>query len=130
MSAIAPRTENVLTVYGTGVSDALHAELGPAALKPTAITPGLQESSSTVWSGPEGGVRVGLWSVECGSFHATRVGHHEIFYVLAGRAVLQPDDGPAVEVATGDLYVTPSGWSGTWTVTEPLRKLYVITDLA
>ena len=130
MSTITPRTENTLTVHGAGVSDALHAELGPAALKPTAITPGLQESSTTVWSGSDDSVRVGLWSVECGSFHATRVGHHEIFYVLAGRAMLQPDDGPVVEVATGDVYVTPCGWSGTWTVTEPLRKLYVITDVA
>lgn len=119
-----------MTVIGTGVSDALHAELGPSTPKPTALTPGLHESSITAWSGSEGRVRVGLWEVECGSFRATRVDHHEIFFVLAGRATLEPDGGPAAEVAAGDLYVTPCGWSGTWTVTEPLRKLYVITDVA
>lgn len=119
-----------MTVNGTGVPDALHAELGPSTPKATALTPGLQESSITAWSGSEGRVRVGLWEVERGSFRATRVDHHEIFYVLSGRATLQPDEGPAVEVEAGDLYVTPCGWSGTWTVTEPLRKLYVITDVA
>lgn len=33
------------------------------------------------------------------------------------------------EVGPGSLFVTPAGWRGSWTVHEPLRKMWVVHNL-
>ena len=39
---------------------------------------------------------------------------------------VQTDGGPAVEIGAGDVAVFPSGWTGTWTIHETVRKVYAI----
>lgn len=44
-------------------------------------------------------------------------------YFLAGRVIVQTDDGE-VEIGKGDFVTFPSGLSCVWKVMEPVRKHY------
>jgi uncharacterized cupin superfamily protein len=39
-------------------------------------------------------------------------------------------DGEVREVGPGDVLVLPLGWTGSWTILEKTRKLYVIYSQA
>jgi uncharacterized protein len=68
----------------------------------------------------------------CGQWQSTtgawRVIYDEWEYchILTGRAVIRSDAGEAWEVSAGDSFVLEPGFKGSWTVTEPLTKLYTI----
>jgi len=53
----------------------------------------------------------------------------EAFVVLTGRATIEVEGGPTLEVGPGDLGLLPAGARTTWTVHETLRKVYVIRTL-
>ena len=97
-------------------------ELPPHAPKPTATTDGLTESSKTVWQ--DGNIETGLWECTTGSFTAKREGYTEICMILSGRVTIEVTGEADIEFGPGDIMVMPSGWEGTWHVTEPLRKHY------
>ncbi|GAB3119400.1 cupin domain-containing protein [Glaciibacter psychrotolerans] len=107
------------------LADAVTTTLGEARPKPTATTPGQRESSVVAWTSPDGVTETGVWEASPGSFTATRDGYHEICQILSGRATIESDGGQTTEVSAGDLFVMPTGWSGTWHVAETLRKTYV-----
>ena len=50
----------------------------------------------------------------------------EVFVVLAGRATIEVEDGPTLEVGPGDVGLYPAGTRTRWTVHETLRKVYVV----
>lgn len=104
------------------------APLEGFAPKPTAITPGQVEASLALWHGMPG-VESGVWEASPGTFTATRDGYHEVCYVVAGSVTVTEDGGAPIELAAGDLFVTPAGWRGTWMVHEALRKVYVTVEL-
>lgn len=81
----------------------------------------------TSWSAD--GLETGIWEAGPGEFAATRVGYHEVCQILSGRATITEENGTVLELAAGDLFVTPAGWRGTWLVHETLRKVYVIQSL-
>jgi hypothetical protein len=110
-------------------SDVLALDLGAFAPKPTALTAGLDEASLDLWVAADGAVESGVWECGAGSFRATRDGYHEVCQIVAGRALIRPDEGEAREVTAGSFLVTPAGWAGTWEVSEPLRKVYVIVPV-
>jgi uncharacterized protein len=68
----------------------------------------------------------------CGEWQSTagawRVHYDEWEYchILSGRAIIQSDTGQTWEIAAGDSFVLEPGFSGSWTVIEPVRKLYTI----
>jgi|SRR5690554_5865800 len=99
--------------------------------KPTSIGDTVTEASEELWKDTgAGNVSTGIWEATPGRFSARRDGFHEICYLISGRATLTTDEGEAVEVGTGDLFVTPAGWVGTWEVHETVRKAYVIVGSA
>jgi len=69
------------------------------------------------------GLDVGLWEHSTGV--STDVEADEVFVVLSGRARIEVEGGPTLEVGPGDLGVLTAGAVTRWTVHEPLRKLYV-----
>lgn len=71
--------------------------------------------SSGVWEGA-----VGQWTVN--------YTEHEYCEILQGVSVLRDKDGSARTVRAGDRFVIPAGFSGTWEVLEPCRKVYVIFE--
>ncbi|MDI6022781.1 cupin domain-containing protein [Leucobacter sp. UT-8R-CII-1-4] len=100
------------------------AEIGEHTAKATALTEGLTEASRTIWTG--GKIDTGIWECSPGAFAAERNGYDEVCTILSGRVTLQVEGEPDVSFGPGDIFVTPSGWKGTWVVHEQLRKHYTI----
>jgi len=67
---------------------------------------------------------VGLWQHGPGT--STDVEADEIFVVLRGRATIEIEDGPTLDVGPGDVVALTAGARTVWTVHETLRKVYVI----
>lgn len=70
------------------------------------------------------GLAVGVW--EHGAGTSTDVEVDEVFVVLRGRATIEVEGGPTLEVGPGDLCVLEAGARTRWTVHEALRKVYVL----
>lgn len=114
-------------VKATVLNDTTTADPGKHTLKATSSTPGQTEVSLRVWDGD--GLRTGIWEVTPGTFTSTREGIHEICQILSGSATITEADGNSFDVGPGSLFVTPVGWSGSWTVHETLRKMWVVQEL-
>lgn len=104
-------------VHGTQSTD-----LGEHGAKPTALTDGLTEAASSVWT--DGRIDTGLWECTPGVFTAERNGYTEICTILSGRVIIEVEGQSPEEFGPGDVMVMPSGWEGVWRVLEPLRKHY------
>lgn len=68
-------------------------------------------------------VEVGVWEHTTGT--STDVEAAEVFVVLAGRATVEVEGGPVLELRAGSIGVLAAGARTTWIVHEPLRKVYV-----
>lgn len=69
-------------------------------------------------------VEVGIWEMTPGS--ARDVEADEVFVVLAGSATVHFDDGRDISLRPGDVMSLFRGERTVWTVTETLRKVYVL----
>ncbi|MFI2612506.1 cupin domain-containing protein [Kitasatospora sp. NPDC018619] len=111
----------------TTPSFALHvptADLDPDPLDPARIVSGTPEVTGRVLSDDGRHLR-GLWQITPGV--VTDVEADEMFVVLSGRATIEIEGGPTLEVGPGDCAVLREGDRTTWTVHETLRKAYAIT---
>jgi uncharacterized protein len=74
--------------------------------------------------GSIGGVEVGVWEMTVGSMRD--VESEEFFVVLSGSAVVEFEDGTEpLHLTTGAVARLAAGTRTVWTVTEPLRKVYL-----
>ena len=107
------------------------AVLTPDELDPAQIVSGDPRVASAVLHespADEPGGRVverGVWEITPGV--VTDVEADELFVVLSGRATIEFENGPTLEVGPGDVTVLPEGAVTRWTVHETLRKVYQIT---
>jgi uncharacterized cupin superfamily protein len=69
--------------------------------------------------------RVGVWECTPGRWRR-QVMEREFAHFLSGRARFIPDDGEAFDIHAGDSVWFPADTTGTWEITEMLRKTYVI----
>ncbi|MEV2277995.1 cupin domain-containing protein [Nocardiopsis sp. NPDC049922] len=108
---------------------ALHiadAELEPEPLDPEQIVSGDPVVTGTVlWESADGTQIRGLWQITPGVVTDTEA--DELFVVVSGRATIEVDGGPTLEVGPGDACVLREGDRTTWTVHETLRKAYHIS---
>jgi uncharacterized cupin superfamily protein len=113
--------------FSLAVADAV---LTPDELDPAQIVSGDPRVASAVLheSPADVGGRVverGVWEITPGV--VTDVEADELFVVLSGRATIEFENGPTLEVGPGDAAVLPEGAVTRWTVHETLRKVYQIT---
>lgn len=102
----------------------LDAIMPTARPKPTSVD-GQVESSVSIPGLHTG--EVGLWECDEGTFTADRSTFAEVCYIIAGEAVISTDGASDDKtVCAGSLFVLPRGWRGTWTVREPVRKVFVL----
>ncbi|MGW4095520.1 cupin domain-containing protein [Mycobacterium sp. NPDC004974] len=74
--------------------------------------------------GTLGELEIGVWEMTEGTMRDVEA--EEVFVVLAGRAVVEFDDGTApLHLQIGDVARLAAGARTVWTVTERLRKVYV-----
>jgi len=73
-----------------------------------------------------GDVEVGIWEMTPGTASDTEA--DEVFVMLAGHARIEFVDPPlpAIEVAPGSVVRLAEGQRTVWTVTETLRKIYIV----
>jgi uncharacterized cupin superfamily protein len=106
-------------------NDVVHALA--VALEASPLDPGQVVSGSPQVSVREivadADVEVGIWQHTAGI--STDVEADEVFVVLSGRATVEVEDGPTLEVGPGDVGLLAAGSRTTWTVHEDLRKVYV-----
>jgi uncharacterized cupin superfamily protein len=119
-------TEPDVPMTGTFVFDPWTLELEPAPLDPAQILEGVpQVSERVVWTSPDGLRARGVWQITAGV--VTDVEVDEMFVVVAGRATIEVEGGPTVDVGPGDACVLEPGARTTWRVHETLRKVFDVT---
>jgi uncharacterized protein len=69
--------------------------------------------------------RVGVWESSPGQWRR-QVMEREFAHFLSGRARFIPDHGEPFDICAGDAVWFPADTTGTWDITETLRKSYVI----
>jgi uncharacterized cupin superfamily protein len=98
-------------------------ELEPSPLDPSKIVEGAPEvAERVVWSSPDGRRHRGVWQHTPGV--STDVEVDEIFVVVSGRATIEVEGGPTLDVGPGDVGVLEAGARTRWTVHETLRKVF------
>lgn len=98
-------------------------ELEPSPLDPAQVVEGTpQVAERVVWSSPDGKRVRGVW--EHGPGVSTDVEVDEVFVVVAGRATIEVEGGPTLEVGPGDVGILEAGARTTWHVHETLRKVF------
>ncbi|MDI2131209.1 cupin domain-containing protein [Yinghuangia seranimata] len=113
------------TSHGTFAVHIPDAELEPDPLDPAQIVSGSPEvSGKLLWESEDGKILRGLWQITPGVVTDTEA--NEMFVVVSGRATIEVEGGPTIEVGPGDACVLEEGAKTTWTVHETLRKAYVI----
>ena len=74
------------------------------------------------------GSSIGTWECTPGRWRR-QVMQAEFAHIVAGHAWFHPDRGRPIELRTGDAVFFPPNTTGTWTITETLRKTYVIIEM-
>jgi len=111
------------TAPGTLSFDPSTVELQPAPLDPSQIVEGSPVVAERVlWSSSDGLRHRGVW--EHGPGVSTDVEVDEMFVVVSGRATIEVEDGPTLEVGPGDVGILEAGARTTWRVHETLRKVF------
>ncbi len=101
------------------------AGLEPEPLDPAQILSGTPEVSGRVlWQSEDGRQLRGIWQITPGVVTDTE--SDELFVVISGRATIEVENGPTLDIGPGDLAVLREGDRTTWTVHETLRKAYAI----
>ena len=113
---------------GSFVHRVTDLELEPAPLDPDAILEGSPEVSERVLAtSPDGRVVRGVWQITPGV--VADVEADELFVVVAGRATVEVEGGPTLELEPGVVGVLRVGDRTVWRIHETLRKVFQITDV-
>ncbi len=89
---------------------------------------GLPQTRTWVhYDNPAARLSAGEWEATAGKW---RIAYAEWEYVLviSGRCVITGDDGTSITAGPGDSFVIEPGFTGTWEVSEPMRKHWVIRE--
>ncbi len=71
----------------------------------------------------EGDMEVGVWEHSVGTSTDTEI--EEVFVVIAGEGTVTCSEGGRIDLAPGVVGLLPAGAQTTWTVTTPLRKVWI-----
>lgn len=69
----------------------------------------------------------GRWSATRGKWRV-RYTETELCVMTAGRVVIESEAGERCVFGTGDAFVVPAGFAGTWEVLEDCAKVYAIFE--
>ena len=86
----------------------------------------------TVWvhfKGADDAFRAGIWESTAGVFRGPQNDQIEYCYILEGGATIRTEDGNEFEVNAGDGFVMDNGLQPVWTVTDRVKKQWVIVSV-
>lgn len=104
------------------IVNAATAEVPTEPLAADYVVAGHPASGVTDLPAPPG-LEVGVWVHTVGT--STDVEVDEVFVVISGRATLACDGAPPVTIGPGDVVTLAASTATTWTIHEPLRKVFV-----
>ncbi|HKE94820.1 MAG TPA: cupin domain-containing protein [Povalibacter sp.] len=99
----------------------------PAADVLLAGTP--EHRTQNFFSDATGQFFAGIWESTPGKWRV-RYRESEFCHITRGTVYIEDDQGRGHTFRTGDSFVIPPGFTGTWYVKEPTSKLYVIFEAA
>jgi uncharacterized protein len=82
--------------------------------------------SHVFFTSPDEKILSGTWECEPGASRWEFTTRGEVIYVLSGAMTVQRDGGEAHHLTAGSSAIFELGWCGTWTVTETIRKVFVV----
>ena len=88
-----------------------------------------EHTARNYFSDSTGTFFAGVWESTPGRWRV-RYTENEFCHITRGRVVIEDEQGRRWTFKTGDSFAIAAGFSGTWQVIEPLRKLYVIHEPA
>lgn len=119
-----PPLGDLALVPGRAV-DLLALALPLAPVAPSDVEEGEPRAGSRALTRPGSpSGEVGVWTLEPGV--VTDVEIDETFVVIAGRGTVEIEGGPAEELRPGILMSLTAGMRTRWTITETLRKVYLL----
>jgi uncharacterized protein len=69
----------------------------------------------------------GRWSASRGKWRVAYT-ENELCVMTSGKVVIESSSGARNTFATGDVFVVPAGFAGTWEVLEDCSKIYAIFE--
>jgi hypothetical protein len=102
----------------------------PLALDASRLLPGSampQQHVRNVFTDSTGCFFSGIWSSSVGAWRV-RYTENELCVITEGKVRISDDAGRSWTFGSGDCFVVPSGFEGTWEVLEPARKFYAIYE--
>ena len=81
------------------------------------------QTATLHFTSADGRFSAGTWAAERGTWRVVFT-ESEFCHLLEGVIVVTDEAGTRTTFRAGDAFVSPRGWSGTWTVTEPVKKHY------
>ena len=81
------------------------------------------QTATNLFQSADGRFNSGIWEAERGKWRVVFT-ESEFCHLLAGVIVITGDDGSRRTFRAGDAFVSPAGFTGTWEIIEPARKLY------
>ena len=88
-----------------------------------------EHSARNYFSDATGQFFAGTWQSSPGTWRV-RYSENEFCHLCSGRVRIEDEQGRAWTFQSGDTFVIPAGFVGTWQVLEPTSKLYVIFEPA
>jgi len=86
-----------------------------------------KQTAWTLYTDASGKFLAGIWRSEPGKWKISYT-EEEYCHMLEGTSTITHSDGTLLTVTTGDSFVIPRGFVGTWEVVEPTTKRFVIYD--
>ena len=109
------------SIASTTVSE---TKLDPWPIDTTNILVGDAEAHGTVlWQSEDKLLCNGVWSCTTGKFNWEYT-WNETFYLVQGKISISIDNAESKEYNSGDLVFVTTGTNTTWTIIEPVRKVF------
>jgi uncharacterized protein len=81
------------------------------------------QTATDLFHSADGRFNAGIWEAMPGKWRVVFT-ESEFCHLLAGVIVVTGDDGSQRTFRAGDSFVSPAGFTGTWEIVEPAKKLY------
>ena len=85
------------------------------------------QTAWNLFTSADGRFNSGIWECQPGKWRCVFT-ESEFCHILSGELVVTGDDGQTATYRAGDAFVSPSGFTGTWEVTEAARKYYAFYE--
>ena len=100
------------------------ALLGQPSAEP--LTGDIITRADVEFTSDDGRIQSGVGESEPGKSRWEFLTRGEIITIVSGAMTVEEDDGDPVHLIAGTSAIFPIGWKGTWTVTETVRKVFVV----